>query len=312
MSKVVTITLNPAFDITLTLDGIHADKINRPISEMKISAGKGINISESLSALGFPTVAAAIVGRDSLEAFRRPLDEKGLHCRFVIVDGAVRENLTLLSEGSTVKINRAGNPIDAEAIERLKSLIRDMWEDGDVIVFSGSVPEGITDEQVDSLISYASECGYKVAVDSETISAERLIKLRPWLIKPNEHELRAISGQELKSVPELLSQCEYLVRSGVEQVLLTVGEQGLFLVAENKKISAVPPETTEVNTVGAGDTALAGYIYAYLTGMTPEDSAAFAAACGCAVVSSQLPYLTDTQEVTALAKKTEVNQGEWL
>lgn len=307
MSKVVTITLNPAFDTTLTLDGLHSDKINRPISETRISAGKGINISESLSSLGLPTVAAAIVGRDSLEAFRRPLDEKGLHCRFIVIDGAVRENLTLLSEGHTIKINRAGCEVDENAIEQMKALIRDMWEDGDVAVFSGSIPEGITDEQVDSLISYAAECGYKVAIDSENISSERLISLHPWLIKPNEHELSIISGKELTSLSELLRECDKLARNGIEQVLLTVGEQGLFLVTKDNTIRAVPPKIEAVNTVGAGDTALAGYIYAYLSGMTPEDCAAFSAACGCAVVSSQLPYLTDTREVTALAKNTKVN-----
>lgn len=307
MSKVVTVTLNPAFDTTLTLDGLYSDKINRPLSETKISAGKGINISESLSSLELSTVAAAIVGRDSLEAFRRPLDEKGLHCRFVVIDGTVRENLTLLSEGHTIKINRAGCKVSEDAIEQMKALIRDMWEDGDVAVFSGSIPEGITDEQVDSLISYAKECGYKVAVDTENITSDRLLQLRPWLIKPNEHELGIISGKKLTSIPELLSECEHLVQNGIEQVLLTVGEQGLYLVTKDKIISAVPPETEAVNTVGAGDTALAGYIYAYLSGMVPEDCAAFSAACGCAVVSSQLPYLTDTREVTALAQKTKVN-----
>ncbi len=306
MSKVVTVTLNPAFDTTLTLESLHQDRINRPISESRISAGKGINISETLHSMSFPTVAAAIVGRDSLEAFRRPLDEKGLHCRFVVVDGAVRENLTLLAGGSTIKINRAGQVVDEETVARLKELIRDMWEEGDVIVFSGSIPEGIDEAQTDSLISYASECGYKVAIDSEGISAERLMKLRPWLIKPNEHEIEMIVGHHLESVEEMLSHCDIMVAGGIEQVLLSLGDKGLYLVTENEKIHAVPPETEEVNTVGAGDSALAGYIYANLTGMTARDAAAFSAACGCAVVASQLPYLTDTREVTALAKKTKV------
>ncbi len=306
MGKVVTITLNPAFDTTLTLNGIHTDRINRPLSETKISAGKGINISESLSVLGVDTIATALVGRDSLDTFRRPLDEKGLHCRFVIIDGAVRENLTLLADGSTVKINRAGSPADEEALCKLKELIRDMWEEGDVIVFSGSVPEGISDEETDSLISYAAECGYKVAVDSERISAERLTKLRPWLIKPNENELELIAGHPFESVDEMLVQCEKMVAEGIEQILLTLGDKGLYLITSKEKIHAVPPETAEVNTVGAGDTALAGYIYAYLMGKTPRESAAFSAACGCAVVASQLPYLTDTREVTALAEQTKV------
>lgn len=306
MSKVVTVTLNPAFDTTLTLDGIYTDKINRPVAETRISAGKGINISESLSALGMETVAAALVGRDSLESFRRPLDEKGLHCRFVITDGAVRENLTLLAGGSTVKINRVGSPVDEESLSKLKELIRDIWEDGDIIVFSGSIPDGISEDKADSLISYASECGYLVAVDSERISAERLMKLKPWLIKPNEHELGLMVGQPLSDIDEMLSQCDKMIKGGVNQILLTLGEKGLYLITGDKKLHAIPPETTEVNTVGAGDCALAGYIYAYITGMTARDSAAFSAACGCAVVASQLPYLTDTREVTALAEQTTV------
>lgn len=306
MSKVVTVTLNPAFDTTLVLESVHKDKINRPVSESRISAGKGINISESLTALGVPTVAAAIVGRDSLEAFRRPLDEKGMHCRFVVVDGAVRENLTLLSEGSTIKINRSGQAVPEDATDRLKELIRDMWEDGDVIVFSGSIPEGVDEKQTDSLISYASECGYKVVIDSEAVSAERLVRLRPWLIKPNEHEIENIVGRPLASIEDMLCECDRMIAGGIDRILLSLGEKGLYLVTAEEKIHAVPPETVEINTVGAGDTALAGYIYAYLTGMTARESAVYSAACGCAVVSSQLPYLTDTREVTALVQKTKV------
>ncbi len=306
MGKVVTITLNPAFDTTLVLDGIHTDRINRPVSETKISAGKGINISESLSALGMDNIAAAIVGRDSLEAFRKPLDEKGIHCRFVIVDGEVRENLTLLADGNTVKINRAGNPLDKSAIERMKELIRDMWEDGDVVIFSGSIPDGIDDAAVDSLISYAGECGYRVVVDSENISAQRLMNLRPWMIKPNENELEILTGRSLCTEEEMLDECRKLTEAGIGQVLFTVGEKGLYLVTKDRIIRAVPPKTEEVNSVGAGDTSLAGFVYAFLTGKTEEECAVYAAACGCAVVASQLPYLTDMQEVTALAEKTKV------
>lgn len=306
MSKVITVTLNPAFDTTLVLDGVHTDRINRPVSESRISAGKGINISESLSVLGYPTIAAALVGRDSLEVFRRPLDERGLHCRFVVVDGAVRENLTILSDGHTIKINRIGAAVDEESVEKLKALIRDMWEEDDVIVFSGSIPEGISEEQLDSLISYASECGYRVAVDSERISAQRLMKLRPWLIKPNEHELRSITERPLETVEDMLAECDAMISGGIENILLSLGSEGLYLITKDEKIRAIPPETVEVNNVGAGDTALAGYIYANLTGMTARESAAFAAACGCAVVASQLPYLTDTREVTDLAQKTKV------
>ncbi len=306
MSKVITITLNPAFDTTLVLDGIHTDKINRPVSESRISAGKGINISESLTALEFPNIAAAIVGRDSLDVFRKPLDEKGLHCRFVIVDGAVRENLTLLSEGSTVKINRAGSAVPEEALKHLKELIRDVWEEDDIIVFSGSVPEGIGEAETDSLISYAAECGYKVAIDSEAISAERLYKLRPWLIKPNEHEMELIVGRPFRDIEDMLSECCKMTENGIENVLLTLGEKGLYFINKDKRIHALPPETAEVNTVGAGDTALAGFIYAYLTGMTDHECTAFAAACGCAVVASELPYITDIDKVEAIMEKTKV------
>ncbi len=306
MGKVVTITLNPAFDTTLVLDGLHTDRINRPVSESRISAGKGINISESLTAMGFPNIAAAIVGRESLDVFRRPLDEKGIHCRFVIVDGEVRENLTLLSEGSTIKINRAGQAVPENAIEHMKELIRDIWEEDDVIIFSGSVPEGIGEELTDSLISYAAECGYKVAIDSEAISAGRLYALRPWLIKPNEHELELIIGRQLHDIDDMLSECSKMVENGIENVLLTLGGKGLYLIGKDKVIHALPPQTQEVNTVGAGDTALAGYVYAYLTGMTDRDCAAFAAACGCVVVASPLPYLKDIDEVENIMKKTKV------
>lgn len=306
MSKIVTVTLNPAYDTTVVLDELSSEKINRPVEESRVPAGKGINISETLKTLGCPNVAVAIVGRDSLEAFRRPLFDKGLECRFVVTDGTVRENLTILSGGETYKINRAGEGVDDQADGRVLALLADLFEPGDIAVFSGSAPEGLTGEKLERLIMNTAARGYKIVIDSEAVSADMLMRIKPWLIKPNEFELAKIVGRGFADVMEMLASCNELVSNGVGQVVLSLGEHGLYAITRDETVFAVPPEVEAVSTVGAGDNALAGYIYSMLSGKTLGECAAFAAACGTAAVQSALPYLEDTKEVDGLIEKIKI------
>lgn len=306
MSKVVTVTLNPAFDVTLHLGSLSTERVNRPQRESRRAAGKGVNISQTLTALGCPTVAVAIVGSDSMTEYSAQLSENGIAYRFIPNAGSVRENLTLLADGQTVKINRGGQPVGKEACEQLRTLLAELYENGDIAVFSGSVPPGIEPGELESMVTAAEKAGYRIALDSETFTIEQLQRLRPWLIKPNEFELEMIAGQGFASVLEMLGFCSELIESGVEQILLSLGEYGLYLITEKDTILATPPKTEAVNTVGAGDSALAGYIHAVLHGMDCRQAAAYSAACGCAAVMSELPFVTDPREVTALAKQISI------
>lgn len=302
MSKVVTITLNPAYDTTIELEELSARQINRPLSETKMPAGKGINISETLKTLDTPTIAVAVVGRDSLESFRQPLFEKCLECRFIVTDGAVRENLTILADGKTYKINRSGDEVDEQADGRLLALLADLYAPGDVAVFSGSVPKGIDDEKLERLIRNTAARGYKIVIDSESIGVDMLCRIKPWLIKPNEFEIEKITGRAFGNEGEMLEACRELVEKGIEQVVLSMGKKGLYAVTANEAVMAVPPETKAVNTVGAGDCALAGFISRAMKGESLAGCAAFAAACGTTAVQSPLPYIEDEEKVTQTAK----------
>ena len=307
MSKVVTVTLNPAYDTTIVLNELSSERINRPVEESRVPAGKGINISETLKTLGCPNVAVAIVGRDSLEAFRRPRFDKGLECRFVVTDGTVRENLTILSGGETYKINRAGDEVDDQADGRLLALLADVFEPGDIAVFSGSAPKGLTGEKLERLIMNTAARGYRIVIDSEAVDADMLRRIKPWLIKPNEFELAKIVGRGFADVMEMLDSCRELVAGGVEQVVLSLGEHGLYVIKRNETVLAVSPKVEAVSTVGAGDNALAGYLYSALSGAETEKCAAFSAACGTAAVLSALPYLEDTKEVYDLIEKIKIS-----
>ena len=281
--------VNPAFDLTLELDALDTDRVNRVRRAHRAAAGKALNVAHELTRLGTRCVLTGFVGKRSAGSYRagiEALEYPPERCEFEGCEGEVRENLTLLVAGQTIKINRAGAPCTAENVEhmreRLEGLLRDC--EGAVCVFTGSMPDGMTAQQYMQLMSAAANMGARLVIDTDVLTAQQLCELRPWLIKPNEHELASICGLHEPTTGELVEAAKELSQSGVGTVLLTLGANGLVCVTGGEVIT-VPPEQVELhNTVGAGDRALAGFLHAHSEGGSTEQCAKAASLSGAGIV----------------------------
>lgn len=275
--KFVCVGLNPCFDVTLSLRQLDEDKVNRVADETRHAAGVALNVAAALHRLRLPCCVAGIAGQDNLQAYISELSAMGIPAHFIKTEGAIRENLTLLYQGKTVKINRPGPECTPVALSEFRGYLNRIAAPGDTVVFGGRCAQGMTPESYASVIELAANLGMRVVIDTDVLVADHLFKIRPWLIKPNRHELEMICSRELRTEDELLSACNELVAGGVETVLLTMGGDGLMAVRRGEHVRVKANSIKVKNTVGAGDNALAGFLCADADGASLYGCAQFAA-----------------------------------
>lgn len=286
-ARVLCVGVNPALDITLVLDGLDADRVNRVESEHRQAAGKAANVACALASKGVSTALCGCYGGDTWAEWNALFGKRSTDVELlpVITPGCTRQNITLLADGKTVKINRAGDAVDVQAVEKLTSLLTSWLRPEDVVVFTGSIPPGMSREQYLELMKHASDMGARIAVDTDGLTESELLSVRPWLYKPNAHELSKLCGVNSDDDEVLIQQASRLARCGVGTVLLTLGSRGLAAVTRMETVRIAAGKVRVVNTVGAGDAALAAYIEAFLSGELPSGCARAAALAGEQAVS---------------------------
>ncbi len=289
MADVVCVGVNPAFDLTYTLDSLHNDRVNRVLEEHKMAAGKAANVACGLAERGIRTELTGIFGQDNLAEWSDLFARRcGGKVRFVpfSCEGITRQNMTLLADGQTVKINQPGCRASAEAVRRMELFVNGRSGRGRVAVFTGSLPPKIIVERYLEIIRNTAAKGYRVAVDTDRLSRDELLSVRPWLYKPNAHELAAMAGINSDDDTALIASAQELAKSGVEIVLLTLGSRGLAAVTAEKTVRVKPEPVKAVNTVGAGDAALAAFVAEFIGGGSLEQCASAAAKAGERAVTS--------------------------
>ena len=263
--KYICVGLSPCFDLTMEIDELHDDKVNRTKSETRHPAGVSLNIATALKNLQLPAQLIGIAGQDNLREYQLEMQARGIPGYLIGVPGRIRENITLLiSEGAfggkTIKINRNGPPVPGCAVDEIRGELGKRIEDGDVVIFGGKMAAGMTSEQYADMMILAGNLGGRVVVDTDSLSLHHIMHIRPWLLKPNHHELQALIGREMADDSELLAGCRALTDSGIENVLLTIGSRGLMAVTRKSAVRVPARKVTVKNTVGAGDSALAGFL----------------------------------------------------
>ena len=295
--SVLCVGVNPAFDITMKLTSLEYGEVSRVYAESRRAAGKAYNVCRELDRLAakdhFDLTAdhCCILGRDNLSEYLADCRADGISCRYVEAAGKTRENLTILVDNaeSELKINRSGFRCDADIVSALRDVI--LSKPYEHIIFSGSMPEGMSAEQYVQLMRAAKETGARLTIDTTALSLEQLCELSPWLYKPNDTELCRLFGLDLLDVliddsPEaILTDCaERLCGKGVENVLLTLGAKGLALIYQHngaklaERVAASGEKLKD--STGAGDRALAGFVYAHMRGCSPRECATAADASG--------------------------------
>ncbi len=257
---VYTVTFNPAIDYVVHTDELVVGMTNRSKSEEMYVGGKGINVSMVLAELGIRSKALGFVAGFTGRAIEDGAKEKGVETDFVHLEsGCSRINVKIKS-GEETELNGQGPKIPDKAIEKLLGKL-DKLEDGDVLVLAGSIPGTLPSDIYEKILARLSERKIKTVVDATKDLLLNVLKYKPFLIKPNNHELGEMFGAKLKTEDEIISYAKKLREMGAVNVLVSMAGDGAILVDEDGKVHKCGVcKGTVKNSVGAGDSMVAGFI----------------------------------------------------
>ncbi|WP_323174508.1 1-phosphofructokinase [Natrialba sp. PRR66] len=288
---IVTVTLNPAVDHTLSIPDLPEDgEIARTDDARVDPGGKGINVSKYLVELDTETTATGITGDFLGQFVRDSLTEKGIDSDFVDIEGRTRLNTTILTADSEYKINHDGPAVNDHAIETLLETIE--RNDPDTVVVGGSLPPGLGPDAIDR-IARAGDWQTAVDVGGDVL---RDLDASYTLCKPNREELAVATDRSIDSLEDCYDAVERLQAMGYERVVASLGADGAIMATPDGLLHAAALETTVVDTVGAGDSLLAGVLAALERGATDEEALQSGVAVAAQVVSvpgTTVPPLDD-------------------
>lgn len=257
---VYTVTFNPAIDYIVHTDEISVGGVNRSKSEQIYFGGKGINVSMVLSELGVKSKALGFVAGFTGEALEKGVAEKGVETDFVHLENGFSRINVKIKSGSETELNGQGPKIDDKALEKLFEKL-DALADGDTIVLAGSIPDSMPADTYEKILERLQNKKIKTVVDATKDLLKNVLKYKPFLIKPNNHELGEMFGVILKTNDEVAEYARKLKDMGARNVLVSMAGDGALLLDENGKthICGVCKGTVK-NSVGAGDSMVAGFI----------------------------------------------------
>lgn len=264
VNKVIyTVTFNPAIDYVMSLKEMKAGFINRSEKEKIYFGGKGINVSIVLNELGVKSKALGFVAGFTGDAIEQGVRDMGIESDFVRLEkGCSRINVKIKAETET-ELNGQGPQISGIAIAMLFDKL-DKLKDGDTLVLAGSIPNTLPDDIYEKILERLSGKGIRFVVDATKDLLLNVLKYQPFLIKPNNFELAEIFDVKIKSNDDIVKYAKLLQQQGAKNVLVSMAEDGAILVDEQGDVHQIGvPEGEVRNSVGAGDSMLAGFLAGY-------------------------------------------------
>lgn len=307
MNNIITIALNPAYDLHYNIDNFVPFKENY-VSGIRIEAGgKTVNISRVLHVNGTESIAYVVMGRDNCRDFVEQMTRDGLDYRAFYVDGRIRENITIHSEGMPeTRISLDTFSINDKVLEDLYEDMSKIVTDKTIIAFCGKVPRGVSLKSVSEFLLKLKALGAKIAVDSNSFKTEDLIEVKPWLIKPNEQEIQAFSDKPIENADDAIAVARKLAACGIENVMVSLGKAGAVLVNSEHAYEAHVPDVKVVSTIGAGDSTVAGFMAAAAAGKSDAECFAVAQSYGCAACMSEGTLPPTPENIAYVRSEVEI------
>ncbi|EJP6471300.1 1-phosphofructokinase [Clostridium botulinum] len=284
---IYTITFNPALDYVVKVEDFKTGNLNRTSYENIYAGGKGINVSIVLNNLGVENVALGYIAGFTGDEIERRVESLGYKTDFIrLKNGMSRINVKLKSKEES-EINGTGPSIDDRALKELFNKL-DYLEEGDFLVLAGSIPNTLPENIYETIMERLNGKNIKFVVDATGKLLLKVLKYKPFLIKPNHHELSELFGVEIKSEKEIISYGKRLQEMGAENVLISMAGDGAILISHKGKVikSGVPKGVLK-NSVGAGDSMVAGFISGYLKNNNLENAFKMGVAAGSASAFSE-------------------------
>lgn len=305
---IYTCTLNPSIDYVMHVADFQSGELNRSSQTSFYPGGKGINVSRLLQRLGTENTALGFVGGFTGDFIKTALENEAINHSFVAIDHPTRVNVKLKSNEES-EINGPGAPITKQQQDQLFNQMKQL-EKEDFLVASGSAPSSLPDNFYSILVDLCNEKGVHVAADTSSHSLKGLIGRQLFLIKPNHHELGELFQTTIKAKDDAVYYAQKLHQQGAAHVIVSMGGAGAVYVGQDKALSATVPKGEVKNSVGAGDSMVAGFLSSYLKTGNTETAFQYAVAAGSATAFSD--DLCQQNEVNSLVdqiKITSIPQG---
>lgn len=298
---IYTVTFNPSLDYVVQVEHFQGDAVNRTSEEHVYPGGKGNNVAVIASNLGMKSRALGFKAGFTGAAMEQMLQEFGCDTDFIALEeGVTRINVKVKSDDE-FEINGQGPRIPDEKIRQLYEKL-DALESGDVLVLSGSIPNTLPDDMYERIMERLAGTGVRISVDATKDLLMNVLKYHPFLIKPNNHELGEMFGVTLESDDEIAEYARKLQEMGARNVLVSMAGDGAILVTEGGSVlKQLPPAGEVVNSVGAGDSMVAGFLAGYLKTGSYEEALKLGTAAGSATAFTS--WLADAGTVGELYKK---------
>ncbi|MGJ3508883.1 1-phosphofructokinase family hexose kinase [Enemella sp. A6] len=307
LTGVVTVTPAPAIDWTVTVDSWQLGAVNVITDSVREASGKGVNVAWALHRAGVPVRALLPAGGATATFVADELTRGGLPHTIVAIERDVRTNITLITPGDSTKINEPGAAIDPAEFDRVTDSLVENVRGADIVAFCGSLPAGLPTDAYATLIRAArtAEPGLRVVLDSSGAPLAEALAAEPDLIKPNVHELAELTGRELTTLGEVRDAAQAARDLGAGGVLASLGADGSMLVTGDATLIARSHDVPFVNSVGAGDALLAGFIAGGGIGEQALATASLWAASAVACPTTLFPVLHELEDRIQVSELTE-------
>ncbi|OTA19637.1 ribokinase [Xenorhabdus beddingii] len=305
--RVATITLNPAYDLVGLCPDIIKGTVNRVQTAGLNAAGKGNNVAKVLRDLGIDVTVSGFLGRDNQEGFQQFFSENTMANRFHLVSGRTRINVKLTEkQGEVTDFNFSGFHVTQEEWRQFVSDSLTWLGQFDMVVVSGSLPEGVAPELFADWMMQLRQCCPCVIFDSSREAFVAGLKASPWLVKPNRHELEIWAGRPLPDLDSVIDAAHKLRDKGIAHVVISLGEQGALWANASGAWLAKPPHCEVVSTVGAGDSMVGGLVYGLLMRESSEHTLRLATAVSALTVSQSNVGIRSRTELASMMSRIEL------
>lgn len=300
MARVLTVTLNPALDLTVQLPALRLGEVNRSDNLQVHAAGKGLNVAQVLADLGHQLTVTGFLGEANAQPFEQLFAARGFADEFVRVAGETRSNIKLAeADGRITDINGPGLEVGAAQRDELLARLERLVPGHELVVVAGSLPRGVEVPWFVELLQRLARLDARVALDTSGAALREGLALSPWLIKPNEDELAQARDLDPADARALADEARRL-NARIEHVVMSQGAAGVSWFSPAAAWHAQPPKVRVVSTVGAGDSLLAGMLHGLLAGWPAERTLAHATAIAAQAVGQIGFGITDRAQLAEL------------
>lgn len=304
---IVSLSLNPAIDLTYEINDLEHDKKTRATSSHYDPGGTGINVGRALEKLKANSFTCCITAGKMGEFLHSMLNQELNNVTTLQIEGETRINTTLIQQKPQYQyeINAVGPSINSEQLDKIISQFLSLCQQG-IGVLTGSLPPGIPDKTYQEINLALQKQGGRCIIDAPVNVLTKALLSKPFLIKPNQHELELLTDKKLNSIEQVANEARTLVEQGTQYVCVSLAEKGALLTGADNSYYCNSPKIKVHSTVGAGDSIVAGLAYAFTQNYSPEQALKFAVACGAGTAMQAGTQLFNPNDLENLAEQITI------